>query len=119
MTVEEMISFDISECVTILNHRIDTEIVNGIYTISQKNEIDFNEEQIKELLLMFKPMQKELATYKKALELMAASYKLYRSCPVCDFKNDCRFHELPCDEYLVRNFLQLAREKEAQENEIN
>lgn len=44
MTVEEMINFNISECVTILNHRIDTEIINGIYTISQKNEIDFNEE---------------------------------------------------------------------------
>lgn len=67
MTTDEMINFDISNFVTQIAKEADLKIVNGVYTISQEYELEFNKEEIKKLLLMFKPMQKELATYKKAL----------------------------------------------------
>lgn len=71
MTVDEMINFDISNFVTQIAKEADLRIVNGVYTISQEYELEFNKEEIKKLLLMFKPLQKELETYKRALELLA------------------------------------------------
>lgn len=71
MTADEMINFHVNECVTLIEKEVELKIVDGVYTISQLNELEFNKEEIKKLLLMFKPMQKELATYKKAFELIA------------------------------------------------
>lgn len=79
MTVDEMINFDISNVVTQIAKEADLRIVNGVYAISQEYELEFNKEEIKKLLLMFKPMQKELATYKKALE-MACDEIMWREC---------------------------------------
>lgn len=69
MRVDEIIKFETSKCFSMLNKEIETKIIDGVYTVSQKAELDFNEEEIKKMLLMFKPMQKELKVYKKALEL--------------------------------------------------
>lgn len=71
MTVDEMINFNISDCMTQIAKETDLKIVNGVYSISCEIELEFNKEEIKRLLLMFNPIQKELATYKKAFELLA------------------------------------------------
>lgn len=77
MTVEEMITFDINNCTTLFQHNIETKIVDGVYTVSQKFELGFNEDEIKNMLLMFKPMQKELNIYKKAFEQACKRIALY------------------------------------------
>lgn len=113
MTVDEMINFNISDCMTQIAKETDLKIVNGVYSISCEVGLEFNKEEIKKLLLMFKPMQKELETYKKALELAAQS--LFGD--NCDFRHpecdDLSIYQIPCQkciECIVNDFLKKAKE---------
>lgn len=110
MTVDEMINFDISNFVTQIAKEADLKIVDGVYTVSQEYELEFNKEEIKKLLLMFKPMQKELENYKKALEL---SCKVIENmdCSMPTLCDKCELHSPCC--YLVAwedYFLNKAKE---------
>lgn len=76
MTIDEIINFDRSKCIIINATGIDSEIIDGITKVSMKYNLEFNENQIKSMLLMFMPMQEELKTCNKALRLACES--LYR-----------------------------------------
>lgn len=69
MTADEMIRFEIDKCITHIQKELEFEILDGVYTVSQENALGFNKEEIKKMLLMFKPMQKELEIYKKAFKM--------------------------------------------------
>lgn len=104
MTVEEMLNFETNKCISLLSKSIETQIIDGVYTVSQKAELDFNEEEIKKMLLMFKPMQKELRVYKKALALACEDIR-YEGCKACrfeDYCSECKYSYVSVDEYLEK-----------------
>lgn len=109
MTVEEMINFNTQECVNLLRQETEAKIINGIYTVSLKSGVELNEEEIKKMLLMFKPMQKELKIYKKALE-QACNDIYYERCNACRLVDDCDDCNNSYD--YVNEYLQKAREQE-------
>lgn len=69
MNIDEMINFHVNECITLIEKEVELKIVDGVYKISCENELEFNKEEIKKLLLMFKPMQKELEVCNKAFDI--------------------------------------------------